>query len=515
MLDIYTSQWFGNGVGGDRRQRSSVAQPSAVTFLKAHEAEDFLQAETLGAEQGAFERLPKKLRAIAERSVAASRESWFFHWELEFPEVFFGPRPGTERVIEEKQNPGFDAVVGNPPYDVLASEEIGVDLSSAISFFKAQDVFAPAIRGKNNLYKLFICRSFGLCRDGGTLGMITPMAILGDDQAAGVRQLLLRAGQFLAIEAFPQKDDARRRVFTEAKLATSVFVVARRQENQPLVVTTHPGRRLDEVLAELRLRADELIRFDPSNFSILTCAQADWDLAIRILAIPGVKRLGECCETFQGEVNQTTDSRRNLVSTDSNAGPRVVRGANICLYAVREASQGEDIFLRQKEFLRAKMGSEKAHHHLQRRVGWQESSPQNNFRRVIAAPIPAGHFCNHKINYLTEGDSDVDLDLLLAILNSAVTDWFFRLSSTNAAVSHYQIKLLPIPPLDAIEPVQGLSRQIQSLESERIVKRRAERSHLGKEAQVLQDEIDDIIFSTLGLNKSEVHYIKGRLKEML
>jgi hypothetical protein len=52
-----------------------------------------------------------------------------FHWELEFPEVFFddnGRRP----------NPGFNAVIGNPPYDVLSEAESGRDLSSLRRFIE-------------------------------------------------------------------------------------------------------------------------------------------------------------------------------------------------------------------------------------------------------------------------------------------------------------------------------------------------------------------------------------------
>jgi hypothetical protein len=44
-----------------------------------------------------------------------AEEKSFFHWELEFPEIFFeGGAP--------KENPGWDAVVGNPPY--IDSEEM-------------------------------------------------------------------------------------------------------------------------------------------------------------------------------------------------------------------------------------------------------------------------------------------------------------------------------------------------------------------------------------------------------
>ncbi|GAB6877807.1 hypothetical protein JCM17823_00810 [Halorubrum gandharaense] len=45
-----------------------------------------------------------------EAAQATAAEQAFFHWELEFPEVFFG-RDG-----EKLAGAGFDAVVGNPPY---------------------------------------------------------------------------------------------------------------------------------------------------------------------------------------------------------------------------------------------------------------------------------------------------------------------------------------------------------------------------------------------------------------
>ena len=41
---------------------------------------------------------------------AVSAEHSFFHWDLEFPDIFYG-EDGKRR-----ENPGFDAVVGNPPY---------------------------------------------------------------------------------------------------------------------------------------------------------------------------------------------------------------------------------------------------------------------------------------------------------------------------------------------------------------------------------------------------------------
>ena len=45
-----------------------------------------------------------------DAAAQTAREQRFFHWELAFPEIFF------DADGQPKDEPGFDAVVGNPPY---------------------------------------------------------------------------------------------------------------------------------------------------------------------------------------------------------------------------------------------------------------------------------------------------------------------------------------------------------------------------------------------------------------
>ncbi|MFW6066028.1 MAG: hypothetical protein ACOC9S_04345, partial [Planctomycetota bacterium] len=227
------------------------------------------------------------------------------------------------------------------------------------------------------------------------------------------------------------------------------------------------------------------------------------------------------------------------------------------LYVPRAASQGSDLYLDVDAFLRGKGENTKAHHYRYPRIGLQESSPQNNFRRIIAAMIPAGEFCNHTVNYLPEHKSDLPLEVPLAMLNSKLADWYFRLGSTNAHVSHYQLGNLPCPSfaaettpsdeqvretaLSAIrqgdmeaafdtlaadlndppfsqavrDTIVALVRRIMQAEQARGDISRAERSRLCPEAQVYQGLIDRIFYAMAGLTQDEVEGLEDRLGRML
>ncbi|HYP26817.1 MAG TPA: Eco57I restriction-modification methylase domain-containing protein, partial [Blastocatellia bacterium] len=476
-----------------------------------------------------------------------------FHWELDFAEAFFDENG-------RRTNPGFDAIIGNPPYDVLSEAETGRDLSTLRAFIDYEPIYEPSLRGKNNLYKLFICRSLHLLAEGGHMGLITPMAVLGDDQAADIRKQILDIGYFTGIEAFPQKDNPNRRVFPEAKLSTAVFLLVKSKANDAdsrrFISRVHPGREIEPGSPSLELSTSEIPLYDPVNFTVVSCSQTDWDLATRIMDTGRLVRLRQYTKFFQGEVNETNErTRGNLL--DGPEGKLVTRGASICLYMLRPASQGDDLWLNVEKFLRGKDEETKAFHHRYDRIGLQESCPQNNFRRVIAAFIPAGEYCNHKVNYLPEHTSQHPLKFVLGLLNSKLTDWYFRLGSTNAAVSHYQLYNLPCPVFavgiessdqglqkmalrelrngdinsvfEVLQPalinppfsqairaviIEAVNRII-SIEENRGDIPRAARSALDPKAQPYQDLIDQLFYAMAGLTEEESSQLEMRLAQML
>jgi len=205
-----------------------------------------------------------------------------------------------------------------------------------------------------------------------------------------------------------------------------------------------------------------------------------------------------------------------------------------------------------RAYLKDKSENSRAFAHLHKRIGIQRSAPQNNFRRIIAAMLPEGVFCFDKLKYIPPAASKIDLDLLIAVLNSIILDWYFRLISTNAMINEYQFNSLPAPtfsdegpsvdwrslvksgkwadvgnmlcsvcvePGVMHKPVQDalteMSRQIQKIEAARVLKNRSERSRLAPESQPIQNTIDRILFRCYGLSDEEAEYISKRLQEML
>ena len=528
-LDIWVSQHFDNKLA---KEYLTLAGSGLV---------DQIRSDGKG--------LSKGYRDTIVQGGEIGREKRFFHWDLEFPEAFVDLDGGRWKPKEEQ---GFDAVLGNPPYDVLASEELRYDVSPFVRYFRSNPKYAPAIRGKLNLYKLFICQAALLPALQGNFSFIVPMGLLGDDATRGIRRLLLEEKQLVAVESFPQKDNPRRRVFEEAKLSCTVFVARSKFGDAPFTVRSHQAQFMETSSDRLSVRPTEILALEPENVPIPSCTQRDWHIAVKLGSHRQMGRLGDHCRAFQGEVNETTDGKKGFISKDPATGPQVLRGSNLGLYTVREASQGTAMFLNRYKFLAGKPASVKANHHQTSRVGWQESSAQNNFRRIIAAMIPEGQFCNHKINYFPKEECSIALDLLLALLNSKISDWYFRLISTNAAVSHYQLYTLPVPtiveadgsedwvgkfeqgqwdeiaeqligackvpaelPKQVALAIEMMSRTLRDIESSRTLTNRSERSRLASESQPIQDAIDKVLFHCYGLLEDDALYIERRLSEML
>ena len=124
-----------------------------------------------------------------------------FHWEIEFPEVF------------DRENPGFDTVVGNPPF--AGKNTVAAANVAGYSDWLKQ-VHAES-HGNADLVAHFFHRAFGLLRSGGTTGLIATNTIAqGDTRSTGLRWICINGGEIY---------QARRRVKWPGLAAVVVSVL--------------------------------------------------------------------------------------------------------------------------------------------------------------------------------------------------------------------------------------------------------------------------------------------------
>ncbi|GAB4148737.1 MAG: hypothetical protein Fur0046_27280 [Cyanobacteria bacterium J069] len=120
-----------------------------------------------------------EMRAIATPLTTGSKAVVPFNWEMEFPEVF------------ARANPGFDAIVGNPPF-AGKNTTINAHPDGYLDWLK---IVHPESHGNADLVAHFFRRAFTLLRTGGTLGLIATNTIAqGDTRSTGLRFICNNGG---------------------------------------------------------------------------------------------------------------------------------------------------------------------------------------------------------------------------------------------------------------------------------------------------------------------------------
>ena len=147
---------------------------------------------------------PEYRRAIAQGSEVGA-EKRFFHWDLEFPEAFVDLGLSTWK---RKDDQGFDAVVGNPPYDELSEHASGRVLRmrrKGLSIQGTATHMQTLQAADLTCSEPFILRSESLLVTRGFHSFIVPMALLGDSFTARLRKRLLNSGKLRSVASIPPK----------------------------------------------------------------------------------------------------------------------------------------------------------------------------------------------------------------------------------------------------------------------------------------------------------------------
>ena len=289
LLDLLTGlRWL---TAGMKQRERRAFETQLVDTLEAQPREAYgLLARGVFTDgslpESAFTDLWNKARSIAQRE-------GFLHWEAAFPGVWHSWQSAHSQG-------GFDAVIGNPPWDRIKLQEVewfatrapelahaptaaarksGVDRlrasgSPLASEFDAAKERAESLgkmvrasghypllgSGDVNLYSLFVERAMGLVKPDGIVGLLTPSGIYADKTAAKFFRSVSTSGRVGGLFDFENRKIFFKDIHASFKFCALIF--------------GGEERRFDETRCAFFLHSSQTIE-DPDR--CFTLAPADFD----------------------------------------------------------------------------------------------------------------------------------------------------------------------------------------------------------------------------------------------
>jgi type I restriction-modification system DNA methylase subunit len=328
-------------------------------------------------------------------------EEGFFHWELEFPEVFLNGNGQDEEG-------GFDVILGNPPYAKISAEEAQIVEESVAT----------------DLYAQFIARSQMKIGGDGFLSFITPTSWETGPNYDGTRQNLVYQGSLETIINLPYD------VFEDAYVDTAIFVWKNSTEGTECHVADLSGTRLEPIVAVQ----------DPN---LQTFQLSDWrDAGIAVLDETWIEMSDRLSELRTlGEVTEST--RGVLVTDESLESPAA--NTPICLDSYQRYEEIEATADVEYDLLREAPSDKHIF-----------EGPRLLIRRLVSrsdrllGTYSSEEFVSKKDVYVFKSDA-YDERFLLALANSKLLSWWLFNVEMSASKDDFRqvtltgVRELPVP----------------------------------------------------------------------
>ena len=486
-----TPEEYERSEAADRTVRATTAGMQRLFDLWAAEPEapgsrNFRRGRGLKILEGDLDEFEEEKVAVAED---AARRLSALHWPERFPRVFV------------RERPGFDAVVGNPPWEEVTVEELSVyamaspGLSSlpqgerelAVAELDERD---PAIQkrvvaeqervraerralasgdyagspGDPDLYKYFCQRYRRLLRAGGAFGVVLPRSAFSAKGSEKFREWLYEEMTVRRVDTCLN----RRRWMFDTHPQYSVALVAAENAAPPEAHAVAMAGTADSRAAWKEQAAGGGVRFAASAFgpgyqTPLARSQEEADLLERVRRgsrFPWGSGNRWWCFPVR-ELDETNDAG---LWRGKNSGRVLWKGASFDQYAphgtharrcpssrallkkIHKPSPGSGSLLRRKSKTTRRRAVRKE---LERaRVAFRDVTNRTNSRTVIACLVPPKVLLTNTAPYLAffHGD-EREQAACLGIMNSAPFEWQSR-RFVELHLSFFVLESLVVPDLD-------------------------------------------------------------------
>lgn len=287
---LQAKRWAGKSDAADYDQ-------TWVDLLNQEYGDNLLESIELLSKRGLRlqDERQKRAHRVVQSALARAGEVRFLHWELAFPTVWSSANGG-----------GFDAVIGNPPWDRMKLQEVEwfaerkPEIAKAVrasdrkkmvealendgdplwqEYFSAREMAETAIRvardsedypllsgGDINLYSLFIERAASLIQSRGMVGLLTPSGIAADKSAAEFFGSIASSGRLRSLFDFENKKVFFPDIHASFKFCTLVFGgEGRTFEKTRCAFYLHSVAERNEPERALELSAQDFVSVNPNT----------------------------------------------------------------------------------------------------------------------------------------------------------------------------------------------------------------------------------------------------------
>lgn len=412
-----------------------------------------------------------------------------FHWGFEFDDIM------------SRKNGGFDAIITNPPWDILKpqAKEFFSEHSEVVTkkkmtieefeeeraallrdeevrqawfeyqsrfphvsqFFRAARQYQnqiSVVNGKKagtdiNLYKLFTEQCFNLLRAGGECGIVVPSGIYTDLGAKKLRELLFGESEITGLFCFENRKLIFEGVHRSYKFLVLTFRKGGLTKTFPAAFMRHDVAELARFPREgaLQLSVALIRRLSPDSLSIMEFkSELDVKIAEKLLTFPllGANIAGTWNLRLTREFDMTNDS--HLFKTSPGTG-RLPLYEGKMIHQFDHRFSAPRYWVSEKDGRAALLGRDPDRKqkldYQNYRVGFRSAGENTNVRNFISTVLPKGVFCGNSI-ILSQGINEHHplLLLLAAFFNSFVLDYAIRLKISRN-MNMFYIYQLPVPRL--------------------------------------------------------------------
>ena len=445
---------------------------------------------------------PRVAREWKDRAAAVAARRRFLHWEAEFPEVFFDAQ--GRRIPAG----GFDAVLGNPPWDMVRGDS-GEDALRAgrradarrlIDFARGSGIYTADVRSHVNRYQLFVERSLQLARRGGRIGLVLPSGVATDAGGAPLRRHLFERAQVDSILGL----DNRAGIFAIHRSVRIALLTATAGPPTDRIAcrfsVTDPSE-LDAIddgastpAFPVTLSRDFLARLsggDDLGVPELTDA-TDLRIVDRVAsAHPWLSAPEGWRARFGRELNASDDRGAFVPATGSRTSRPVLEGKQISPFRVAIDQSTLEV---------ASPAAFQARVPRRPRLAYRDVASATNRLTLIAAIVPARAVTTHTLFCLRTPMTTERQLVLCALLNSFVANYLVRLR-VNTHVTAALMSRLPVPWIE-----EGTEEEAALLDlGERLMEGREAVEDMPEYA-----ELQAVVAKLYGLNREEFERIVGR-----